>query len=724
MSLDGSRFFVPKALTAWDVPDDHRYGAVSSFGAGGTNAHVILGPAPLPPADPVPSTAAPDEAWLIPITAATADALAPMVRAYRDYLAAPGAPALCDIAHSAGSRRTQHEHRCVVVARSHRDAVERLDGWLAGVAPDGVASGRAASGMGHGVVFVFPGQGSQRAGMGRELMRTCPAFREAVAECDEAMRQWLGRSVVDDIHALSDGAPLEGIDTIQPALFALAVGLAARWRRYGVEPAAVVGHSMGEVAAAYVAGALTLADATRVICRRSTLLRRVSGAGSMLVVAAPMAEAERLVADHRDVVSIAVSNSPTSTVLSGDSATLSQLAEQLQRRNVFCRPVRVDVASHSPQMDPLRDDLMVELAGLTPARTRIPMLSTVTGALVDGPELDAAYWVRNLRDPVLFWPAVQRLIEQGHGAFVELSPHPLLLAAVQEGFDAAGVAGLALPSMRRDEPEGDAMLASVGALHANGFPVRLAAVGAGGRAVPLPGYAWQRIPLWYRDGAASPAPGAGAGPARVPAPATAVPAGAAPAAAPAADAAVGSAAVVPATKASAGTPKLVAALVAARPDDRVEVAAAAVTEAVVDVLRVDHSRVDRQTGFFQLGMDSMLAARVRVALESALGRRLPAAVMFEHPTVEALARHLVSVLAKAGVVDSAPPPNDPAGLSVARSGSSADAAAPFGGPVAALGGLAASPAAAAVPEELSESELLALLADEVRESSRQAGGTA
>jgi myxalamid-type polyketide synthase MxaE and MxaD len=502
--------------------------------------------------------------------------------------------------------------------------------------------------------------------MGSEFMRECPVFRAAVRECDEAMRPWLGRSLIEEIHGPAGDTALAAIDAVQPALFAMAVGLAARWRSLGIEPAAVVGHSMGEVAAAYVAGALSLADAAQVICRRSALLRRVSGAGAMLVVALPMAEAAELVADRGDRVSVAVSNSPTSTVLSGDPVTLNAIREALAARNVFSRPVRVDVASHSPQMDPLRDDLLAALEGVRPRPGRVPILSTVTGAMTDGSGFDADYWVRNLRAPVLFWPAVQALVAAGNGAFVEVSPHPLLLGAVEEAFETAGAPGLALPSMRRDEPEDEVMRESFGALYANGLPVDLP---RDGRPVPLPPYAWQRIPLWYRDRTAPRQPAAGAVQVATPP----APAGALPTDQPA--------------------PALVATLRATPPRERRAAAAACVRDAVVKVLHVARDRVDPGLGIFQMGMDSMLATKVRGRIEAAVGHKLPAAVMFEHPTVDALAGYLVQDLVKAGQIDDNEIDDE----------------------------IDENDGVAALAEELSESELLALLADEVRASARQAG---
>ncbi|ONI89357.1 hypothetical protein ALI144C_05295 [Actinosynnema sp. ALI-1.44] len=649
IDLTGSRLAVPTEARDWDVADERRHAAVSSFGAGGTNAHVVLGPAPVPGSG-LPVDAGP---WLIPFSAKTTEARTALAKAYRDHLRSPRgrAHALRDIAFTAAHRRTHHEHRGVVLADSHDEAADRLDAWLAGEEVPAVAAGSTTGSPDHGVVFVFPGQGAQRPGMGRELMQRCAVFRAAVEECDDAMRAYLGHSVMERVLDPADGGS-DRIDLVQPALFAIGVGLAARWRSLGVEPAAVVGHSMGEVAAAHVAGALSLDDAVRVICGRSRLLRAVSGQGSMLMVALPREEADGLLDGLRAHVAVAVCNSPTSTVLSGDADVLAELAASLRDRNVFCKPVKVDVASHSPQMDPLCPDLLTELAGITPKAATIPIHSTVTGKVCDGTELDAGYWVRNLREPVLFWDVVVELMGLGNGVFVELSPHPLLLSAVEQGFEVTGRQGLLLPSMRRDEPETLATQVGLGALHTRGIAVNgPSPFPVGGRAVALPTYPWKHERFWFRDDHQVKA-GSTVTTATVPAP----------------------------SHRSEPDRKL--------PADPVERRAAVfecVVAAVAAVLRLDRGRVDPGSGFFQLGMDSLLAAQVRTRLEAEFGSRLPATVMFENPTVDALTDHLVGLLKPhADVVGQAP-----------------------------VEPRLASPATTAVGN-LSEQELMAILADEVR----------
>src|SRR5262245_25518663 len=290
---------------------------------------------------------------------------------------------------------------------------------------------------------------------------------------------------------------LNNIDVVQPVLFAIQVALAAQWRAWGILPDAVVGHSMGEVAAAYIAGALSLDDAARVICRRSRLLKRVSGQGNMVVVDLSMEQVRRALNGRENRISIAVSNSPTSTVLAGDPEALNEFVADMGGRDIFCRPVKVDVASHSPQMEPLRGELLEALEGLDSREATLPLYSTVTGAPSDGMRFQSDYWWRNLREPVLFSTVVQRLLGSGHKIFLEVSPHPILTGAIQQCVHHSGREGVVFPSMRRDEDERAVMLASLGAVYAHGEDVDWSKLyPSRGRVISLPAYAWQKERFW------------------------------------------------------------------------------------------------------------------------------------------------------------------------------------------------------------------------------------
>jgi acyl transferase domain-containing protein/acyl carrier protein len=498
---------VQTTLGPWPAQSSPALAGVSSFGFGGTNAHVVLEEAPqsdLGMQNAEWKICNPESAHLLPLSARSPEALHSLARAYQNSLAAPESTvSLHDICYSASVRRSHHDYRLAVTGHSLEQLSEGLEAFLRGEARPGLSSGPKASGRRRKLVFVFPGQGSQWFGMGRKLLEQEAVFREVVERCDRAMRPYGDWSLLAELTATDRAqSRLNEIDIIQPALFAIQVALAGLWRSWGIEPQAVVGHSMGEVAAAYVAGALSLDDAARVICRRSRLVKRTIGQGAMAAVELSMEAARRVVVGYEDRVSIAVSNGPTSTVLSGDPAALEAIVDQLQRQDTFGRMVKVDFASHSPQMDPLRAELLQALEGLEPRPASVPIYSTVTGTVSNGLELEALYWARNLREPVLFSTAVQQLLEDGHDIFLEISAHPILLSSIQQGFHHLGQEGAVLPSLRREEEERTVMLGSLGTLYTLGYPVDWSRIyPAGGRCVRLPVYPWQRERCWLETAA-------------------------------------------------------------------------------------------------------------------------------------------------------------------------------------------------------------------------------
>ena len=485
----------------WSYENGLPLAGVSSFGFGGTNAHVVLQNAP-ESRSRYRGASASKSCYLLPLSARSTEALQGVARTYQQFLATSQL-SLNDICYSASARRSHHDYRMSVVGDSSAQLTEGLDAFLNGETRAGLSSGRKALGSRQKLVFVFSGQGSQWFGMGRTLLHDEPVFREVIEQCELALRPHTDWSLIAELAGTdADQSRLNDVDVIQPALFAVQVALASLWRSWGVEPDAVVGHSMGEVAAAYVAGALSLEDAALVICTRSKLVKRTVGQGAMASVELSIDEARRAIAGYEDRVSIAVSTSPTSTVLSGDPAALTAILEQLQGRDVFCRMVKVDFASHSPQMDPLRGELLQALEEVQPQLASVPIYSTVLDSVADGSEFDALYWTRNLREPVLFSGSVQRLLEDGYDTFLEISAHPILLSGIQQGIHHAGIEGAVLASIRREEDEHTVMLRSLGLLYSSGYSVDWGLLyPERGECVSLPSYPWQRQRCWLEPGA-------------------------------------------------------------------------------------------------------------------------------------------------------------------------------------------------------------------------------
>lgn len=503
ISLEGTPFRIPTAVVPWPAGEQPRHAGVSSFGWSGTNAHVVVSdPPPSPVRDVREPTGRP---YLLPISARSEGSRRALAVAYRDLLAGAQPHAVDEICAAAAVRRSHLEHRLAVVGRERDQLVDRLDAFLAGDQQREVAAGAGPRSGGELVVFVCPGQGSQWDGMARQLIDEEPVFRAAIERCDRAMAPHVDWSL---LARLTTGAAFDDraddIDVVQPTLFAVQVALAELWRSYGVVPDAVVGHSMGEVAAAHIAGALSLDDAAKVICWRSRLLRRISGRGAMAVVELDVDDARRAIAGMEDRLAIAVSNARTSTVVSGDPAALDDVLSRLALEDVFCRRVQVDVASHSPQVDELLDDLIEQLRDIEPRDAPIPILSTVTTSVEDGSGLDAAYWARNMREPVRFAAAIEALAGQGHGRFVELSPHPLLVLPIEQTLAAIDARGVAIASMHRDSDERVGMYAALAALYADGLDLDWRAFGEGRVATAeLPRYPWERERHWLEpaDGA-------------------------------------------------------------------------------------------------------------------------------------------------------------------------------------------------------------------------------
>ncbi len=485
---EGAVELLTEAMT-WPETGEPRRAAVSSFGVSGTNAHVILEQAPAresePTAEVTMSGALP---WLI--SGRTADAVQAQAQRLLEHVQAHPELKPLDVAYSLATTRTAFEHRAAIIGDSHETLLDGLAALATGQENPNLVRG---TGTGGRTVFVFPGQGAQWAGMAVELLDTSPVFAQRIAECEQALAPFVDWSLTGVLRE-AEGAPsLERVDVVQPVLFAVMVSLAALWQSYGVQPAAVIGHSQGEIAAAVVAGALTLEDGARVAALRSKAITALAGRGGMLSIPLPLAAVEQELDTRPDGgLAVAAVNGPTSIVVSGETQALDQLQAHYENAGVRARRIPVDYASHSPQVEDLETELADLLADLAPREAQVAFHSTVTTMPMDTTTLDGAYWYRNLRQTVRFEETVRALIDQGHTTFIEISPHPVLTYGIEETSSDVLITG----TLRRNEGGQQRFLTSLATLHTHGHPTDLSGLLAGGTTTPLPTYAFQHRHYW------------------------------------------------------------------------------------------------------------------------------------------------------------------------------------------------------------------------------------
>ncbi|MFI1049744.1 type I polyketide synthase [Streptomyces griseoruber] len=597
----------------WPHPDRPPVAGVSSFGVGGTNAHVVVGPAPVRD-----DTAARHEGpWLWPLSAHTPQALRAQAARLRAHVARQPDLAPHDIGHTLATTRTAFPHRAVVTGADRGELLAGLAALEAGEQTAGLVAGRA--GEQGGTVFVFPGQGSQWPAMARELLATEADFAASIDAVAAALAPHTDWSLHDLLRGTPDAPSLERVDVVQPALFAVMVSLAALWQARGVRPDAVIGHSQGEIAAAHVAGALTLEDAAALVALRARAIAElpVSGTGGgMASVPLPEADVRARLEGFSGALSVAAVNGPSTTVVSGDRTAVEELVAGYAADGVRAKVVPVDYASHSPQVEPLRESLPVLLAAIRPRPARIAYYSTVTGGLLDGTALDPAYWYRNLRSTVRFRQTVEAAHAAGHRAFVEVSPHPVLTVGLAD-LPGTAVTG----TLRRGDGGPRRFLTSLAELHVRGGELRWTEVyGTEARRVPLPTYAFQRRRIWLD--------------------------------------------ALPGPEAPTWTPTETATrpdrsstapdITVVEPADRQPTVGTVPADA--DLLRIVRSgaalvlgqpspeAVDPDLTFRELGFDSVSAVEFRDRLAAATGVDLPSTLTYDRPTARAVADHVRNLL--------------------------------------------------------------------------------
>ena len=497
----------------WPRGARDRCAGVSSFGISGTNAHLVLREPPDRPSrvadEPAPAGLEPT---LFPLSARSPGALAGQAARLAAALEADPRLDVRSVARTLSCHRTSFERRAAVVGRSREDLLGALRSLADGRPDPELVAGPGEGPISGKLAFVFPGQGAQWAGMAADLLARSAAFRDELARCDEALRQHLGWSVESALRGAAAAPDLSRVDVIQPVLFAVMVSLAAVWRSFGVEPDAVIGHSQGEVAAACVAGALTLDEAASVVAHRARALSSLGGSGAMAVVALPHDEVQERLAPLEPDVSVAAINSARATVVTGDPAGLETFLAGLGRDGVFARRLQVDYASHSPAVEPLREPIVAGLAAISSRPPAVGWYSTVLGEEVDGRPLDADYWYRNLREPVRFAAAVERMCGDGFRHFVELSPHPSLLMAIDTIAGDAGLPVVAVGSLRREGDGLGSLMRSLSELHVAGRDLRWERIAPAAHRVELPTYAFDGERYWIEPAGGAPAAPAGAHP--------------------------------------------------------------------------------------------------------------------------------------------------------------------------------------------------------------------
>ncbi|HEY4284382.1 MAG TPA: SDR family NAD(P)-dependent oxidoreductase [Chthoniobacterales bacterium] len=505
---------VPTQVEPFPNGTAERIAGVNSFGFGGANAHVILAGPPV--RHPEKSRPIPDcRPWPLMVSArseASLRASAANLSAWvKEHANSNGSsPVLPDLTFTLGVRRNHHPHRLTLVASNWAEFTEELDAFAKKEETPKIRSSfTARREQALRIGFIMSGQGPQWWGMGRQLMQHEPVFRKTIERCDAALRPWASFSLLEELSRSEETSQISRTEIGQPAIFAMQVALAALWKSWGVEPAAVVGHSVGEIAAACIAGIFSIEEAARIVALRARLMETCGrGEGTMLAVGLPEDEALALIARHDRTVTISAVNGPRSITLSGPRLSLEAISAELEAQGVFARLVRVDHPFHHPLMRPASEALETALTDLKPKSGTIPFFSTVTGDRYNGESCDAAYWGRGIREPVRFAPAVNALAEFGVDIWLELSAHPALAHSAQECLANRGARGTVISSARR-EREFESMLEAAMDLHRAGVSLDFAAMTPSRHLLSLPAYAWDKTRWWNeasdaRDGRLAP----------------------------------------------------------------------------------------------------------------------------------------------------------------------------------------------------------------------------
>nr|WP_263974219.1 type I polyketide synthase [Streptomyces albicerus] len=632
IAFDELRLRVQQDLTPWPRPDRPLIAGTSSFGMGGTNCHVVLREWTADDSAAVQDGPAVVTDGTLPwlVSAKSQAALAEQARRLLDHLDRHPGAVPAEVGHALAASRSVFEHRAVVIGRELADFRGALTALAAGEPSPQVVTGTAAAQPGR-TVFVFPGQGSQWAGMGVELMRTSPVFAEHLTACAVALEPYTGWNLIDVLSQVEGAPAIEGDAVIQPALWAVMISLARLWEHLGITPDAVVGHSQGEIAAAHIAGVLSLEDAARIVALRSQALVRIAGHSGMVSLPLPLAEAEDFVARWAGRLVVATVNGPSATVVAGEIAAVEELLAHCEGEGVRARRVPIDYASHTSHVHPLRDQLLDLLAPIEARPAHVAFYSTVAGHLggpmADTTVMDAEYWYDNLATAVHFQAATGALLDDGHTLFVEVSPHPVLTHPLRETVeDHPGTGEVAVTgTLRRDDDTWQRVLTSLATAHIHATPVDWS--GFFPAAMPahldLPTYPFQRQRHWIDLPTG--------GHADVDSDAWA-------------DVLADQFEDTAPAESGASSPLLDRLRKASRTQqeqiltDRIRAEVAAITG------RVTSETVDGDRTFKDFGFDSFASVELRNRLSTLTGLKLPTTLLFNHPTPTAVARYLQTEL--------------------------------------------------------------------------------
>ncbi len=471
-------------------------GGVNSFGAGGTNAHIVLQEYQVNRS--LPSSK--EQAHLFTISSKSVEGLKASAEDFVNYLGKTK-ESIENISFSAATRRTHHKHRLTITARSNEVLAEHLSAFLKGETRPGMHLDKQVWQKNPKIGFIYSGQGPQWYAMGQQLIKASPLFRDTILQIEKIFSQIADWSLLNEMSKDEKTSRISDTRIAQPSIMAIQIALTELWRSWGIVPDGCVGHSIGEVAAAYTAGALTLEQAVEVIYHRSRGQNKATDKGKMLAVALSLSDAKMAIKGYEDRVSIAAINGPEMLTLSGDAEPLELIAKLLEEQDVFNRFLRVNVPFHSHHMVPLKEELITSLKDLRPHKASLPLYSTVTGMLENGEHLTSEYWYRNVREPVYFTDAVQKMIDDGFETFIEIAPHPVLtegtLALLSKNKKEKAQV---IPSLRRNEDEEITMMSSLGKLHTIGYSIHWNNIfDDSAQYVQLPTYAWQKEYCWFES---------------------------------------------------------------------------------------------------------------------------------------------------------------------------------------------------------------------------------